>query len=133
MISGPSSYLGTIDDFLSRWSAVNADAAAAPGLVTRDGKTRESLITLRGLLDTALGNVEDRLNDKEIARATLENTKRNILGRAQELVRRLRIRPIWPRCRICRSKARRRRCSCGRCGIATKSGSAPPRRGWNSC
>ena len=90
MISGPSSYLGTIDDFVSHWSAVNADAAAAPGLVTRDGKTRENLIALRTQLDTALGDVEDRLNDKEIARATLENTKRNILGRAQELIRRLR-------------------------------------------
>ena len=90
MISGPSSYLGTIDDFVSHWSAVNADAAAGTGLKTRDGKTRENLIALRTQLDTALGNVEDRLNDKEIARATLENTKRNILGRAHELVRRLR-------------------------------------------
>ena len=90
MISGPSSYLGTIDEFLAHWALVNADAAAAPGLATRDGKTRADLVSTRALLDAALSNVESKLNGKEYARASLENTKRDILARAQELVRRLR-------------------------------------------
>ena len=90
MISGPSSYLGTIDTFLSHWASVNADAAAAPGLATRDGKTRANLESTRALLEAALADVENKLNGKEIARATVENTKRAILARAQELVRRLR-------------------------------------------
>ena len=90
MISGPSSYLGTIDTFLAHWALVNADAAAAPGLATRDGKTRANLVSTRALLDAALSKVESKLNGKEYARAALENTKRDILARAQELVRRLR-------------------------------------------
>lgn len=90
MISGPSSYIGTIDDFLAHWASVNADPLAAAGLLTRDGLGRPALVTLRTSMDAAVSVVDARLNGKEIARATLENAKRTLLTRAQELGRRLR-------------------------------------------
>ncbi len=90
MISGPSSYLGTIDDFLAHWASVNADPLAGPGMGTRDGKGREDLSTLRGSLETAISVVDVQLNDHELARSTLETAKRDLLSRAQELGRRLR-------------------------------------------
>ncbi|MGL4399306.1 MAG: hypothetical protein ACRCXD_07410, partial [Luteolibacter sp.] len=67
MISGPSSYLPTLDEFLAHWAAVNADSLAGSGLVTRDGSTRAVLVTLRDALTTAVQDVQTRLNGKEIA------------------------------------------------------------------
>jgi hypothetical protein len=90
MISGPSSYLPTLDEFLAHWAAVNADPLATSGLLTRDGKNRAALAGLRAALVTAGDSVLDRLNGKEIERARVENAKRNILLRSQELGRRLR-------------------------------------------
>ncbi len=90
MISGPSTYLATIDDFLAHWTSVNADPAAGTGLATRDGKTRADLVAVRATLAAVTNGVEDRLNGKEIARALVENGKRDLLARAQELCRRLR-------------------------------------------
>ena len=90
MISGPSTYLATLDDFLAHWASVNTDSAAGTGLATRDGKTRADLAALRATLANATNGVEDRLNGKEIARAQVEIGKRDLLGRAQELGRRLR-------------------------------------------
>ncbi len=90
MISGPSSYIPTLDQFLAHWAAVNADPAAAPGLVTREGANRAALVSLRTALVAALGDVQDKLNGKEIGRAMVENAKRELLSRSQELGRRLR-------------------------------------------
>jgi hypothetical protein len=90
MISGPSSYIGTIDDFLAHWASVNADPLAGTGLNTRDGMGREALVVLRASLESAISAVVAQLNGKEIARAILENAKRDLLARAQELGRRLR-------------------------------------------
>ncbi|MGL4398387.1 MAG: hypothetical protein ACRCXD_00840 [Luteolibacter sp.] len=90
MISGPSSYLPTLDEFLAHWAAVNADPLAGTGLVTRDGTTRAVLLTARNNLAAAVQDVENRLNGKEIDRARVENSKKDLLGRSQELGRRLR-------------------------------------------
>ena len=90
MISGPSSYIPTLDEFLAHWAAVNADPAVGTGLVTRDGTTRAALVTLRGTLATAAQQVQSALNLKEIKRAQVENAKRNALARTQELGRRMR-------------------------------------------
>ena len=80
MISGPSTYLATLDDFLAHWASVNADSAAGTGLATRDGKTRADLAALRATLANATNGVEDRLNGKEIARAQVEIGKRDYIG-----------------------------------------------------
>jgi hypothetical protein len=90
MISGPSSYLGTIDDFVAHWTSVNADALAGGGLVTRSGEGLPELLALRAALETATNEVEAMLNGKEMARARVENGKRDLLARGQELGRRLR-------------------------------------------
>lgn len=90
MISGPSSYLGTIDDFIAHWTSVNADALAGSGLVTRSGEGLPELMALRAALETATNGVEAMLNGKEMARARVENEKRDLLARGQELGRRLR-------------------------------------------
>ncbi len=90
MISGPSSYLPTIDTFLAHWAAVNADPIAPSGVETRDGKNRADLVSLRTALATANDSVQDQLNTKEISRARVENAKRAMLLRTQELGRRLR-------------------------------------------
>jgi hypothetical protein len=90
MISGPSSYISTIEEFLAHWARVNADAAAGGGLETRDGKTRADLVALRTTLNDSLSDVQDKLNGKEIDRARVENAKGGLLARSQELGRRLR-------------------------------------------
>ena len=90
MIDGPSSYIPTLDEFLAHWAAVNLDPLAGSGLILREGKTRANLATLRTALAAAGAAVLDQLNSKEIGRAQLENKKRAVLGRAQELGRRLR-------------------------------------------
>jgi hypothetical protein len=90
MISGPSSYLTTLDEFLAHWTAVNADPLAGTGLVTRDGATRANLASLHTELGSANNAVESGLNGKEIDRALVENAKRALLLRSQELGRRLR-------------------------------------------
>ncbi len=90
MISGPSSYPTTIDEFLAHWAAVNADPAAGTGLKTREGKGRADLATLRTALDAAGSAVQNQLNGKEIERARVENAKKAMLARSQELGRRLR-------------------------------------------
>lgn len=90
MIAGPSTYLPTLDEFLAHWAAVNADPLAGTGMVTRDAATRANLLTLRDQLDAANQTVESSLNGKEIDRARVENSKRAMLVRSQELGRRLR-------------------------------------------
>ena len=90
MISGPTSYLPTMDLFLAHWALVDADPLAAPGLVTRDSKTRANLVTLRAALDAAASDVQSELNGKEISRARVENAKAALLARTQEFGRRLR-------------------------------------------
>lgn len=90
MISGPSSYTTTLDEFLAHWAAVNADPAAGSGLKTREGQGRADLATLRTALDAAGSAVQNLLNGKEIDRARVENAKRAMLARSQELGRRLR-------------------------------------------
>jgi hypothetical protein len=90
MLSGPTSYLFTLDEYLAHWQSVNADPAAGTGLLTRDEDTRAGLLALRGALDTAADVVQEKLAGKEIGRAVLENAKRATLNRAQELGRRMR-------------------------------------------
>ncbi len=90
MITGPSSYISTIDLFSAHWAAVNLDPLAAPSLLTRDGTPLAGLANVRNDLALATQDVEDRLNDKEINRARVENAKRSLLVRSQELGRRLR-------------------------------------------
>lgn len=90
MISGPTSYIPTIDEFLAHWAAVNADPLAGTGLVTRDGKTRANLASVQTELLGASTDVQNNLNGKEIARARVENGKSALLDRSRELVRRLR-------------------------------------------
>lgn len=90
MISGPSSYLPTLDAFLAHWAAVNADPLSASGMLTRDGSARADLVTVKSNLGAATQEVENQLNGKEIGRARVENAKKALLLRSQELGRRLR-------------------------------------------
>ncbi|MES2657315.1 MAG: hypothetical protein V4689_01795 [Verrucomicrobiota bacterium] len=90
MISGPTSYRPTLNEFLHHWEVANGEPGAGTGLVTRDGKVRADLVVLRAALQVAGEKVQEMLAEKDYGRAVLEEGKRVALGHAQELGRRLR-------------------------------------------
>ena len=87
-LQGITTFIPTMTLFTAHW--VNVNAALAEPMVLRDGSTLLSLTTLKAELDGALTEVENRLNDKEIARAEVELKKAALLDRAQEFGRKLR-------------------------------------------
>lgn len=86
-ITGPSSYLVTIDEFIAHWTAVNAALVGGGGtaLVLEGNRTLAGLQTLRTNLAAARTDVELKLNIAEIARAESLLKRRLVLGRCGQL------------------------------------------------
>jgi len=89
-ISGPSSYLPTIDEFSTHWGAADATLGAGNEIALADGTVRAGLIARRGDLDTARTDVSSKMNDVELARAVLEDGKKNMLLRLSQFIDKVR-------------------------------------------
>jgi len=63
------SYLTTMDEFIAHWEDVNTELGGAPAtdLTLQGGFTRDNLIADRATLQTAITDLEDRENDRQIA------------------------------------------------------------------
>lgn len=77
-VSGPSTYLSTIDAFLQHW--LDADAAVGPpGIVLVGGYNRAALVTDRATLATKMADLETLINARELAGAD-RDTRRAAMG-----------------------------------------------------
>ena len=88
-ISGPSSYLPTLDAFLSHWAEANT-LIGGGGVVLEDGTTRTALSTLRDNLDDARDAVADARVERALARADLLTKLTALQARAVEFNARVR-------------------------------------------
>lgn len=92
-ISGPSSYVPTVQAFLVHWQAVN-DALTSPDVLTLAGRllgqatpvTRANLNTLYTSLLTQRGMVTDALVDLDFARSDLAVLKGRLVQRIGEFI-----------------------------------------------
>lgn len=80
-ITGPSSYVSTIEEFEQHW--LSADTALGPGneIVLPNGTNRAGLIALKNALIAKRSDLQARLNDKEVARGDMELKKAALLDR----------------------------------------------------
>lgn len=79
-ITGPSSYPVTVQAFIAHWEQANA-ALGASDVVLPDGTTLAAFESLDEDLLAKRAQVQDRLNDREIARGDLDNQKQAMLDR----------------------------------------------------
>lgn len=89
-ITGPSSFVPTINLFIPHWVAANTALGAGGPLVLPDGST---VSTLTGFRDSLMGfasSLESKLNDVEIARGFIELIKASLHGRINEFNRKIR-------------------------------------------
>lgn len=70
-ITGPASYLTTIDEFLSHWEEVDTALGGGGGLILADGVDEAGLSGLRDQLETARDKVTDAALDRALAREQL--------------------------------------------------------------
>jgi hypothetical protein len=89
-ITGPNSYPPTIALFLTHWDAVNTELGAGGPLVLPGGMTRATLSGLRDDLVAFAASVQAELNDREVARGTIEISKAALLDRLSEFNRKVR-------------------------------------------
>lgn len=83
-ITGPSSYIPTMNEFLSHWTSCNAALPpAAPYLVrlpeTNITVPRTNLLNLRDLLTTQQATVQACLTDQDLARSAIHRQKAELL------------------------------------------------------
>ena len=71
-ISGPASYLPTIELFLSHWDEVNTALGAGGPLMLPGGEERSNLADSRDVLEDARDAVSDNAVDRSLARAELD-------------------------------------------------------------
>ena len=83
-ITDNASYVPTTNSFLAHWALVNAALGAAPPLVLKTALARAGLVTLRNELQDHFDEVQDKLNDVEIATGTLAAQKDVMLARLNE-------------------------------------------------
>ncbi len=94
-ITGPSSYLPTIDLFAAHWASVNAVfIAPVPALILEGNRTISTLNGLRTQLAASRTDVEVKLNAVEFARADQAARRTALLGRAAQLADN--VRTFWP-------------------------------------
>jgi hypothetical protein len=86
-ITGPSSYLPTIDAFIAHWTAVNAvrTGLSKPALILEGNRTLAGLGALRAQLALDRTEVEVKANDAEIGRALMVLKQTSLLGRLAQL------------------------------------------------
>ena len=83
-ITDNASYVPTTNSFAAHWALVNTALGAAPPLVLKTGLTRAGLVGLRDELEVLFDEVQDKLNDVEIAAGTLLGQKVALLARLNE-------------------------------------------------
>ncbi len=89
-ITGPNSYVPTIDLFIPHWVAVDAALGVGGPLVIPGGGT---VATLTGYRDSLMGfasSLESKLNDVEVARGFIELIKASLHERINEFNRKVR-------------------------------------------
>ena len=89
-ISGPSSYVPTLNLFIPHWVDANLALGAGGPLILEDGTTIEILIGYRDQLEAFLASVIGKLNDLQIAAADSFAMKTALLARLGEFNRKVR-------------------------------------------
>jgi len=89
-ITGPSSFVPTVNEFLAHWLQTNTFLGAGGPLVLGDGTTIIILTGYRDLLVTFGSSIQGKLNDVEIARGNLEIKKLGLVTRIGEFNRKVR-------------------------------------------
>ena len=89
-ISGPSSYVSTLNLFIPHWVDVNLALGAGGPLVLEDGTTISILTGYRDQLDGYRASIQGKLNDVQIAGAIVLGLKTSLLGRIGEFNRKVR-------------------------------------------
>lgn len=80
-ISGPSSYISTINEFISHWELANANLGVGNEVILAGGKGVNDLKSLRTSLHTQRSAVEDALNSQVIASSTTKQHKAALIDR----------------------------------------------------
>lgn len=89
-ITGPSSFIPTVQEFLFHWLQVNAGLGVNGPLVMPDGTTQAMLTTHHVTLTGFKTSIAGKVNDVEIARGQLDLQKTALLGRLGEFNRKVR-------------------------------------------
>jgi len=89
-ISGPSSYVPTLNLFIPHWVDVNLALGAAGPLVLEDGTTIAMLTGYRDQLDGFRASIQGKLNDVQIAGGDVLAKKTALLARIGEFNRKVR-------------------------------------------
>ncbi len=96
-LSGPSSYVATIEEFTAHWSLVDVDLGEGNEMTLATGPadavvtaTRQDLIDLRDDMDAAQDSVQAALNQVEMSRSTVVLGKTTLLAWAQAYGRKVR-------------------------------------------
>ncbi len=89
-ITGPSSFVPTVNEFLAHWLQANTALGAGGPLVLGDGTTIAILTGHRDSLATFGSSIAGKLNDVEIARGNLDIQKVALIGRLGEFNRKVR-------------------------------------------
>jgi hypothetical protein len=89
-LSGPTSYVPTINAFLSHWEAVNLALGAGGPLVLPGGAAIATLTGHRDSLQTLAASVQGELNDREIASASVDLATAGLLEKLGEFNRKVR-------------------------------------------
>ena len=89
-ISGPSSFVPTLNLFIPHWVDVNLALGAGGPLVLEDGTTIAILTGYRDELSNYRSSIQSKLNDVEIAGGFLTQRKTAMLARNGEFNRRVR-------------------------------------------
>jgi len=75
-ISGPSSFVPTLNEFIGHWTDVNLILAGAGPLVLQDGTTIAILTGYRDQLQAFGSSIQGKLNDLQIADADVNQKAR---------------------------------------------------------
>jgi hypothetical protein len=89
-ISGPSSYVPTINEFLGHWTDVNTTLGGSGPLVLPGAIAIATLTTHRDSLLTYAASIQSKLNDTQISRGTIDIKKAGLLTRLAEFNRKVR-------------------------------------------
>ena len=89
-LTGPSSYVPTINEFLAHWLQVNTALGGGGPLVLSDGTTLAILTGYRDSLMTFGASIQGKLNDVEIARGNIEIKRVVVINRLGEFNRKVR-------------------------------------------
>src|SRR3990172_10707915 len=89
-ISGPTSYVPTINGFISHWEQVNLLLGLATPLVLPGGIAIATMTGYRDSLLASASTIQGELNDVEIARGNLEIKNAALLARLGEFNRKVR-------------------------------------------